>query len=889
MIHFSTSPERYQVSAWGLWRGDDKIEDAAQLAEGDLVKFNVAFLNLMIDKECVLVVRSYRGDVETGLLAQQVTIFPDVLPFDLTSENFRVPEGGADRIELLLAKDFATITPEEEDKFLLGKHTHGVEPTVFSLHRDSFERVEEAVSERPSLYIGDYRPCQKLFHGAICFMQDSNALWICDGKYRAKETVIRKDNAMLIPLATAEALFGRTFEGQNGYIELSTLAKALGGYSYTNRFGLGVISVLPYDYGETMYANDGRYMVRLLAFSRPKAAELKKLFKPRVRPRCLGYRKEVERAVALAKTDKRAKFVSDRLLAYAENVSMKLPVQYKLDRDRSQSCFLTAIIDYDDIMAIYWAYLMTEDRRYLDRIKEHVLAMAGLENWCGDHFYLMTSRALITLGMIYDFLYDEFTPEERKTMAKAMVEKGFKEAMVLYYGQADEACWPWCIRRTNWNFIPNSGIIFAACVLFGEYETDICADVLEKAIQSLEFACIYLAPDGEWLEGHNYAAYSWNYVVFALQALINNFGTAFELDTTAGSQNSYKIPYEVMTSQGIYTLGDASSHLNLNTGYTMWFAKQFKDHSIQSMRHMQIRFDPPNGNKPCFTDMLWFDEVGYDTAQFQLDRYFQSTETAVSRGGWEKDAPSFCIHAGDNAAEHGHADLGSFEFEHLGFRFAKEIGIDGGIYCAPGSRYMIGGRSDYYCARAEGHNVYVINPDRSTGQSSYGASRLETLYAEPDKVAYRADMESAYRGQVTAAVRYCALTEKRRVFVVQDEIVPKRSGDKVYWFWHTFAEINFCDPKAVEVSDNTVILTAPDGQRLHIQFDANIPFVLRKGMSIPLETSPSPFDQLQRGIISNLLTAHFVTGDEPILFRAMAWAEGEEHTLPSLCPFEESF
>ena len=884
MVHFSTTPERYEVKTWGLWRNTEKIEDAAQLVAGDLVKFNVAFTNLMIDKECVLMIRSYRDNEETGLLAQQITIFPDVLPFDLTSESFCVPEGGADRIELFLVKDFALVTPEEEDRFLLGKYIHGAKKAQWHICRDDFVRVEETVSERPSLYLGDYKPCQKLFAGAVCFMQDSDALWILDGKYRAGQNVIRKDGKLWIPLQTAQSLFGKSFEGEDGYIELSQLAEALEAYCYTNRFGLGVISDLPYDYGETMYQNDGRYMVRLLAFTRPKAAELKKLFKQRVRPRCLGTRAEVKRAVSLAKTDHRAQFVSQKLLDYADNIAMKLPVQYKLDRDRTQSCFITAIIDYDDIMALYWAYLMRNDKRYLDRIKEHVLAMAGLDNWCGDHFYLMTSRALVTLGMIYDFLYDEFTPAEREIMAKAMVEKGFKEAMVLYYGQADEACWPWCIRRTNWNFIPNSGIIFAACVLFGEYETDICADVLEKAIQSLEFACIYLAPDGEWLEGHNYAAYSWNYVVFALQALYANFGTAFELDTTAGAQNSYKIPYEVMTSQGIFTLGDAGSTLNLNTGYTMWFARHFGDHSIQCMRHMQIA--AANGNKPNFTDMLWFDDQAYDTAHFDLDYYFESTETAVSRSGWQQDASVFCIHAGDNAAEHGHTDLGSFEYENLGFRFAKETGIDGGVYCTIGSRYMTGGEYDYYCARAEGHNVYVINPDRSRGQSSYAGSKLITLCSNQDSVQYKMDMESAYRGQVKDAVRYCALMHNRRVFVVQDEIIPQKSGDAVYWFWHTFAQIDFKDIRAVETEDNTVILTAPKGQKLHIQFDANIPFVLRKGVSIPMETSPSPFDQLQNGIISNLLTAHFITGDEPILFRSVAWAEGEDFTPEKLRPFE---
>ena len=90
--------------------------------------------------------------------------------------------------------------------------------------------------------------------------------------------------------------------------------------------------------------------------------------------------------------------------------------------------------------------------------------------------------------------------------------------------------------------------------------------------------------------------------------------------------------------------------------------------------------------------------------------------------------------------------------------------------------------------------------------------------------------------------------------------------------------VGFSDPMAVEIADNTVILTAEGGRRLHVQIDMNVPYVLRKGMSIPLESSPSPFDQLQGGMISNLLTVYFKTGDEPITLRATAWEEGKSYT-----------
>lgn len=881
-IKFSTQAERYEVSDWGIYRNGEKIQSISDLTYGDIINFRVAFLNLKIDKECVLIIRTFEKGVQNGLLAQEVTIFPDVIPFDLMSEGFSFPNG-TDSIDLSLQKDFETITVEEENKFLIGKHIHGLTATKLNPEVCGFEKIEEVPSENPSLYIGDYSPCKELFHGTVCFVQDSCCLWIKDAKYRAEKKVIRKDDKLWIPSETINNLFGINFE--NDYAELSEVAKQLDAYSYIDRFGLGVISDLPYDYSETKYQKEVQFMVRYIEYSRPKAAQLKQMFKKRVRPSCLGFKEEVEKALNLAKSDKRAKWLSGKLISYADMI-MERPVQYKLDKPREQSGFITAIVDYDDIMALYWAYLATEDRKYLERMKEHTLAMAGLEHWCGDHFALMMSRALISVGMAFDFLYDEFTKEERDFLAKAMIEKGFLPSLELYYGRGDEAAWPWVIRRTNWNYIPNSGLIFAACVLMGEYKTDLCADVLEKALQSLEYPAIYLAPDGELFEGLAYAAYSLNYLVFAFCALNNCFGTAFGFDETAGIQHSHKIPYSLMSKCGVYSSGDSGSELNLNTGYTMWFAKKYQDHSVQCMRHMQIA--EPGGNKPVFTDMLWFDENGYEVAQFANDVFYESTQSAISRSDWGDKASLLFLHGGDNTMEHGHYDLGNFEFEMNGFRFAHEMGMDDEIYCAPGSGYMLQEFTDYYVARAEGHNVYVINPDRSPGQRSIGKAKIETLELSENAARYRMNLESAYRGQVKDAVRYCELIENRKVFVVQDEIVPMKSGDDIYWHWHTFAKISFSDPRAVEIKDNYAILTAPNGSKLHLQFDANIDFVLRKGMSLPKETSPAPFDQLQGNIISNMITVYFKTGNEPILFRVTAWEEGKNYIPEALNSKNES-
>ena len=125
MIIFDTNKERYEVSEWNILRNGDKIESDEQLHCGDEIRLNVKFLNCMIDKECVLFIRSYLCGKQNGLLAQEVTIYPDVLPFDLTSDVFVVPDNGADKLEVALYNDFSSVTDEEEilKIYLLPKYT----------------------------------------------------------------------------------------------------------------------------------------------------------------------------------------------------------------------------------------------------------------------------------------------------------------------------------------------------------------------------------------------------------------------------------------------------------------------------------------------------------------------------------------------------------------------------------------------------------------------------------------------------------------------------------------------------------------------------------------------------------------------------------------------
>ena len=79
------------------------------------------------------------------------------------------------------------------------------------------------------------------------------------------------------------------------------------------------------------------------------------------------------------------------------------------------------------------------------------------------------------------------------------------------------------------------------------------------------------------------------------------------------------------------------------------------------------------------------------------------------RSAWDDPAALFVgVKAGYNQVNHGHLDLGNFELDALGERWARDIGSDD--YNLPG--YWSGGRGgkrwSYYRLGSESHNVCML-------------------------------------------------------------------------------------------------------------------------------------------------------------------------------------
>ena len=855
MISFMTESEYFKVKSYGLYKGDKAVLDTSLLQNGDKLRMKVSFTNPQLEKFVVLSVRMFCGGKQTELKAQGQIIFPLDIDYDLFTDEFEVVRTEEPlEIKLSLTRSYDNITDEEEWNFLKGRYIEEASHIDVKV-KDLPEIYPEDSSINPTDYLGEYTSAKKLFSGMICFAQDSDGVWIKNAKYKMSGRMLSSDNGYIVPTSIAKLLSGLDF-GEGEYVTVRELAEKMGYSCFESNKGLAVVSRQKYDFDCDIYLDRIRLMVRYIAFSRPKAITFERLFdKEKSRSKRIITEESIQKALRLAKTNPKAKKISEMLIQKAEEYFKKEIIQgYE-----HEGTGVVQIEEYEALMSLYWAYRLTDDRKYADKFKAHIFNMISMPHWNGPFFYLRTSLAMIDCALFYDLFYDELTEEEKEAIGKAIVEKGFMPAKKLYYGGGDPIDWPWPVRRTNWNIVCNSGVVFAAAALYGEYETALCGDMLEKSIQSLEAALIYFAPGGGWFEGASYAGFSGNYIIRACQALEAVFGTCFDLDNAPGEMKSRYLQFYLSANDGKFAVMDTGRGVRLDSSYTQWYAKKQADPSINPLRYLQITRE--GGGDPSIWDLLWFDENGLEIADIPRDVYYENMEVAMSRSDWTKKGSFLGVAAGDNSAEHAHLDIGTFDFESKGVHFAVDMGLDVESYRVH-SYHLLGTiRENYYVVRAEGHNVYVVNPDDKKDQYLFAKTKITPLHSSDDRVVYMVDMKNAYPTKLSMANRYYDLHKGRQVLTVQDEIYSYKENDEFYWFWHTEADVE-------KVSENEVVLTRK-GEKIRVHFDSTVPFDITTSITKPLPTTPSPESELI-GIECNLITAHFYSKGEKLIFRATA-------------------
>ena len=484
-------------------------------------------------------------------------------------------------------------------------------------------------------------------------------------------------------------------------------------------------------------------------------------------PRLIALDSDIARIRNLIATDPLVKECYNGLRRQADQLLTQPPVEYMLIGPRLLETSRTAL---DRIYTLGLVYRVGGDKKYFDRALQELNAVVAFKDWHPAHF-LDTAEMTHAVAVGYDWLYAGLTPEDRKRIRTAIVEKGIDAALPAYRSHKG-----WPTVHTNWNQVCNSGIAIGALAV-AEDEPKKARELLSDSIDSIQRAMVSYAPDGGWEEGPGYWHYATRYTVYYLASLESALGNTFGLTKLSGfdQAGAFRIYFE-SPAGGTFNYADAHSEFD-RAPEMFWLARQFSNpvyawDEIGKMAKI----------KGSATDLIWYQPKQQNPveAKWPLSRVFSGVNAAFLRSDW-LDPKAFWMGIkggdnGDNDIGHNHLDLGSFVMEAKGVRWAEDLGPED--YNIPG--YFGKLRFTFYRARTESHNTILIDNENQSPKAQAPVTGQGN--------AFTIDLSAAYPDKLRRETREVALESGNR-FLIRDRIEAAVAPVEALWGMVTMAEV----------------------------------------------------------------------------------------------------
>ena len=405
--------------------------------------------------------------------------------------------------------------------------------------------------------------------------------------------------------------------------------------------------------------------------------------------------------------------------------------------------------------------------------------------------FLDCAEIAVSVSLAYDWLYDDFSDDERRMIEGALLRHVLEPALAAY----DDRFSVWPKRRDNCTLVSNSAILVSSLVALARYP-ELAAQLIAKSLASASRVFDRLAPDGAWPEGLSYWSLTMRYAALMVAALESTFGQSFGFASRPGfAQTGDFALHAAGPSGAAFNFGDSEPRFDISS--LAWFAHRYK-------RPIDARLlDGYDGWYLPFT-VIWADRMRRErlTGEPPTGKVFRSADLACFRNSWStkpRVRPVYVAIKGGNffSAEgrtsgrsedvilHAQADAGSFIVDGAKQRWIIDLGsddydlpgyFDHGIDCQSGPRWR------YYRTQTAGHNTLVIG-GRNQVPNAYAPIIGYCVDGDCKWVVF--DLSAAY-GKPAGSIRRGAALIGRQV-VIQDEIGPEVSGT-VVWTAHTSAE-----------------------------------------------------------------------------------------------------
>jgi len=445
-----------------------------------------------------------------------------------------------------------------------------------------------------------------------------------------------------------------------------------------------------------------------------------------------------------------------------------------------------AALDRVRTLAFAWRWTGRED--FAQAARQVLLDVCAFSDWNPSHF-LDVAEMSHAVGLGYDWLHDWLDPASRNRIREGLLRHGLAEGRRAYARRT----W-WTRSAFNWNQVCNGGLLAGALAVADE-EPGLAAGIVRQAVASLPAALASYEPDGAWMEGPGYWRYATSYTATALAALETALGHDFDLGERPGLAATGWFPiFGTGPSGMVLNFADSGSRARRGGAACLfWLAGRYGEPALAADEHALLG---AGRGRPDVRHIAWYQSPSEATTTPRpLDRLFRGrVPVTFLRSSWtDPEALWVGVKGGYNQVNHGHLDLGSFEFEALGVRWARDLGSDD--YNLPGywDGREGGRRWRYYRLNSHSHSVPLLD-DRD--QAVAGMARVLRFREGGARPGVVLELDSAYAPLAAAVRRGVALVGGRRALLVQDEFrlpEPRR----LTWVMTTDASIETAGAEAV--------------------------------------------------------------------------------------------
>jgi len=302
---------------------------------------------------------------------------------------------------------------------------------------------------------------------------------------------------------------------------------------------------------------------------------------------------------------------------------------------------------------------------------------------------------------------------------------------------------------------------------------------LPKVISNLAFSNKFYAPDGAWYEGPGYWSYATEYLSYCMSAMQTALGNMGNIENTAGLANSGLVP---MICAGptnfILNFADSGENSKATSSAAMFFLSNvYNNAQISNYLHNYIK--TTNTIATPF-HVVWYKSPSSEAVSPPLDNYLKGeiNELVLLRSSWTDPTASWIgIKSGINSSNHSHLDLGNFEIDAGGVRWAKDLGSDD--YNLEGYWTMgVGGkRWSYYRLGSLSHNIPILG---NKNQFELAKAKFTNTDLNSSTPSATLNLTEAYKEFSSNSTRKVSLTDNRKNFLIEDNHLITKSTE-VAW------------------------------------------------------------------------------------------------------------